>query len=142
MGFLIRGLLVGLTATGLWSAGQLSLQQFQTGEACPVLGNAIPACYIALFAYILIALGVALLFASPSHRTSYLSQSLFWSGMVIAAGLASIASIMELISGDICPVAFGDIPMCYISLAFNVVIAWLYLAGGKQEKQLSEEETG
>ena len=51
---------------------------------------------------------------------------LFWSGIFIAGGLAALASVLELIKGDVCPVAFGSVPMCYISLAFTAVIGVLY----------------
>ena len=50
----------------------------------------------------------------------------FWSGLVIAGGLAALASVLELVKGDVCPVAFGSVPMCYISLAFTAVIGVLY----------------
>ena len=36
------------------------------------------------------------------------------------------ATVLELIKGDVCPVAFGNVPMCYISLAMSVFIAGLF----------------
>ena len=83
----------------------------------------VPACYIAFGGYILIATGVALSILMPGAIGSYL----FWSGTFIAGGLAALASVLELVKGDVCPVAFGSVPMCYISLAFSIVIALLYM---------------
>ena len=108
---------------GLWGAGNLSYQQYLSGEACPILGNFIPACYIAFAGYILITLGVAVTFSGTGQVGSYL----FWGGTAIAGGLAAYATVLELIKGDVCPVAFGSVPMCYISLAFSVVIVLLFL---------------
>ena len=108
---------------GLWGAGNLSYKQYLSGEACPILGDMVPACYIAFAGYILIAAGVALSLRGPVAAGSYL----FWAGTAIAGGLAALATVLELVKGDVCPVAFGSVPMCYISLAFSVVIAVLFV---------------
>ena len=44
----------------------------------------------------------------------------------MAGGLAALASVLELVKGDVCPVAFRSVPMCYISLVFTAVIGLLY----------------
>ena len=85
---------------GLWGAGRLSFDQYQTGEACPILGNFIPACYIACFGYVLIAAGVVFSLLTLGSTANYL----FWTGTAIAGGLAALATVLELIKGDICPV--------------------------------------
>ena len=59
----------------------------------------------------------------PGAAGSYL----FWGGTTIAGGLAAFATVLELIKGDVCPVGPYGIPMCYISLAFSIVIAVLYV---------------
>ena len=119
----IRIALIAMVLFGLWGAGRLSYEQYQSGEACPVLGDTVPACYIAFGGYILIAAGVALSILMPGAIGGYL----FWSGTFIAGGLAALASVLELVKGDVCPVAFGSVPMCYISLAFSIVIAVLFM---------------
>ena len=119
----IRIALIAMVLFGLWGAGRLSYEQSQSGEACPVLGDMVPACYIAFGGYILIGAGVALSILTPSAIGGYL----FWSGTFIAGGLAALASVLELVKGDVCPVAFGSVPMCYISLAFSIVIAVLFM---------------
>ena len=115
--------LVLMVLFGLWGAGNLSYQQYLSGEACPILGNFIPACYIAFAGYILITAGAAVSVSGGGQVGSYL----FWGGTAIAGGLAAYATVLELIKGDVCPVAFGSIPMCYISLAFSIVIILLFL---------------
>ena len=127
MNIFVRVLLAAMVLFGLRGAGLLSYQQFQSGDACPILGNFVPACYIAFGGYILIALGVALRMFSTGSPAVYL----FWIGMAIAGGLAAIASVLELIKGDVCPVAFGSVPMCYISFAFTAVIAVLFVVAEK-----------
>ena len=124
----IRIALIGMVLFGLWGAGNLSYKQYLSGEACPVLGDLVPACYIAFGGYILIALGVALSMAMPGSTGRYL----FWSGTIVAGGLAALASVLELIKGDVCPIAFGFVPMCYISLVFSIVIAILFVLQSSQ----------
>jgi hypothetical protein len=114
--------LIILVLFGLWGAGRLSYDQSQTGEACPILGNTVPACYVAFAGYVLIGLGVFLAFALGSSAGRYA----FWAGTAIAGGLAAFATVLELIKGDVCPVAFGSVPMCYLSLAMSVLIGGLF----------------
>ena len=120
---IVKILLAFMVLFGLWGAGNLSYQQYLSGEACPILGDTVPACYIAFVGYILIAAGVAISLSGGGQMGSYL----FWGGTAIAGGLAAFASVLELVKGNVCPVAFGSVPMCYISLAFSVVIALLFL---------------
>ena len=119
----IRIALIAMVLFGLWGAGQLSYKQYQSGEACPILGDTVPACYIAFGGYILIAAGVALSLLVPGAVGGYL----FWGGTAIAGGLAAFATVLELVKGDVCPVGPYGIPMCYISLAFSIVVAVLFL---------------
>ncbi len=119
----IRIALIAMVLFGLWGAGQLSYKQYQSGEACPILGDTVPACYIAFGGYVLIAAGVALSLLIPGAVGGYL----FWGGTAIAGGLAAFATVLELVKGDVCPVGPYGIPMCYISLAFSIVIAVLFL---------------
>ena len=119
----MRIALIAMVLFGLWGAGRLSYEQYQSGEACPILGDTVPACYIAFGGYILIAAGVALSILMPGAIGSYL----FWGGTLVAGGLAALATVLELVKGEVCPVAFGSVPMCYISLAFSIVIAVLFM---------------
>ena len=127
MYLIARVLLVAMILLGLRGAGNLSLEQYQTGEACPVLGDFIPACYIAFGGYLLIAIGAALSFLPTGAAAGNWGSYLFWAGTAIAGGLAALATILELVKGDVCPVGPAGIPMCYISLAFSVVIAVMYV---------------
>ena len=122
---IVKTALVLMVLFGLWGAGRLSYDQYLSGEACPILGDAVPACYIAFAGYILIAAGVVIALSGVGAIGSYL----FWGGTVIAGGLAAFATVLELVKGDVCPVAFGSVPMCYISLAFSAVIVLLFLWG-------------
>jgi len=120
---MIRLTLIGLVVLGLWSGGRLSYSQYQSGEACPILG-VVPACYIAFAGYLMMALALAVRTAKPEMNLSWL----FWSGLLAAGGLALLGSGLEVIKGDVCPKAFGWLPMCYVSLAFSILIGILYAA--------------
>ena len=76
----------------------------------------------------MIALGVAFSILMSGALGSYL----FWGGTIVAGGLAALATVLELVKGNVCPVAFGSVPMCYISLAFSIVIAVLFLVQSSQ----------
>ncbi len=120
---MIRLALIVLVVLGLWSSARLAYSHYQSGEACPILGI-VPACYIALAGYLMMALALAATIARPELNLSWV----FWSGLLAAGGLALLGSGMELAKGDVCPKAFGWLPMCYVSLAFSVVIGILYAA--------------
>ncbi len=114
--------LIVLVLIGLWGAGRLSYDQYQTGEACPIIGQAVPACYVAFAGYGLIGLGVFLSLALGSSAGIWA----FWIGIAIAGGLAALATVLELIKGNVCPVAFGSFPTCYFSLGMSVLIGGLF----------------
>ena len=117
-----RNTLIVVILFGLWGAGGLSYDQYQTGEACPILGQTVPACYVALAGYALIGLGVLLSLALGSSAGIWA----FWIGIAGAGGLAALATVLELIKGNVCPVAFGSVPTCYLSLAMSVVTGGLF----------------
>lgn len=116
---MLRITLFGLVLFGTWSSGKLSWQQYLSGEACPILGF-IPACYLAFAGYLMMLIAVMLRTWSPFFYW------LFWGGLFIAGGLALLGSAMELVKGNICPRAYGWIPMCFISLGFSVLVGVLY----------------
>ncbi len=114
--------LIAMVLFGLWGAGRLSYDQYTTGEACPILGKTVPACYVAFAGYVLSGRGVSGSFALGSTT----GRDAFGTGTAIAGGLAAFATVLELIKGDVCPVAFGSVPTCYISLAMSVLIGGLF----------------
>ena len=118
---MIRLALIGLMALGLWSSARLAYSHYQSGEACPILG-VVPACYIALAGYLMMTIGLAATIAKPDLNLTWM----FWLGLLAAGGLALLGSGMELAKGDVCPKAYGWLPMCYVSLAFSVLIGILF----------------
>jgi hypothetical protein len=128
---MIRLTLIGLVVLGLWSGGRLSYSQYQSGEACPILG-AVPACYIAFVGYLMMALALAVTTAKLEVNLSWM----FWLGLLAAGGLALVGSGLELAKGNVCPRAFGWLPMCYISLTMSIVIGGLFWLATKTQKEL------
>jgi hypothetical protein len=70
------------------------------------------------------AFALAVTTAKPKVNSAWV----FWLGLLAAGGLALVGSGLEVIKGDVCPVAFGWLPMCYVSLAFSVLIGILFAA--------------
>ena len=68
---IVKAILSLLVLVGLWGSGKLSYQQYLSGEACPILGDAVPACYIAFVGYILITAGVVVSLLSGSQVGGY-----------------------------------------------------------------------
>jgi len=114
-----------LVAVGLWSGAWLSWRQFLSGEACPLLGP-IPACYLALGGYVLMAAAATTRFTRRLRRGNRSrANQVFWMGWAVAGGLALLGSIIESIRGDICPRIV--LPLCYVSLASCALIGLLYM---------------
>ena len=128
---MIRLALYGLVAFGVWNAGRLSYNHYLAGEACPIL-KGVPACYIAFAGYLMMASSLL----ATSVRPGLNVTALFWAGLLVAGGLAFIGAGFEFVQGDICPQAFGWVPMCYVSLAFSVFIGVLYAAISRSETEL------
>ena len=122
-----KGLLILLVAAGLWSGAGLSWHQFQSGDACPMLGR-VPACYIAFASYLAMAVSLVIRLATQPDRFRWL----FWIGLGFAGGLATLGTVMEVIKGGICPKAFGVLPMCYVSLAICVVMGILFVRSSER----------
>jgi len=102
--------LAALICVGLWGGGSLSYKQYLSGEACPILGDTVPACYVAFAGYILMSIG-ALLMKYPYGRFT------FWAGIAMAGGLAFVAVILESTRGGVCPRGVGGVASCYYSFA-------------------------
>ena len=132
---LIRIALLLLVGLGLWSGAKLSISHYQSGEACPILG-ALPACYVAFAGYLMMATAVLRLFMSAAPWSGVFWSGVFWTGLFLAGGLALLGSAFELIQGDICPQAMGWLPMCYVSLAFSVVIGVLYAIAARASEEI------
>ena len=105
--------------SGFLGAASLSWSTFQGINPCPMV-LIFRACYLVLLAYF--GMSIAQLMRSQKP-----SSWLFWIGWSVAFGFAIYGSASEFISGDVCPKSsagfpFYEIPMCYISLIFCVVI--------------------
>lgn len=120
---MIRLALIVLLTLGLWQSSQLSFRQWTTGGACPLL-VVLPACYVALSGYLLMSCAVLLRMLQVAGPAAWM----FWTGWALACGLALLGSSLELVRGNVCPQAFGWLPMCYLSLGFCIILAVLFVA--------------
>lgn len=119
---IVRISLYSLVGFGFFSSGRLAWREWTTGEACPIVGS-VPACYLAFAGYLAMLIALLAISGIPWMR------NVFYFGLSVAGGLALIGSVLELITGNICPRA-GSIPMCYLSLGMSLLIGVLFLRRG------------
>lgn len=131
---MLRVVLLGLILLGTFSSGKLSWQQYLSGDACPILRN-VPACYLAFAGYLMMLFAIILRIWNPYFHW------LFWGGLTVTGGLALLGSVMEVVSGDICPSAYGGLPMCYVSLGFSIVIGVLNVVVTRKQTITSSTKT-
>lgn len=113
-----RALLFGLALAG--TIGVLPIVQKQvTGvAACPALGP-IPACYLVLLGYVLIAVS-----ALPGPRYRFRTFAVGWIPLFL---LAISGSGLEFFIRDTCPRTSDGVPTCYLSLGLLCLLAVIYL---------------
>jgi hypothetical protein len=96
----------------------ISLEHFQTGEACPDLGP-IPACHVVSLAYLAMALAV-----SVGWRKL---KWLFFFGVTPVILLAIAGTSFELFGRPTCPRSESGWPLCYTSLMIGVSLLIAFL---------------
>ncbi len=111
----------GLVAIGLFGVAKVSYLEIIGAANCPHIAG-MPICYIVTIGYSLMML--ALLLSIMKDR---ISQPVFLSGWGITFLIALMGTSLEVANGDICPRGFGGIPLCYISLAFCLLIINLFI---------------
>ena len=122
---LIRLGLFGFSLYVLSGIVPISVEQFMSGGACPLIGP-IPACYIVSFAYA--AMGIAALIRNK--RLIWL----FVLGIVPVIGLAASGTALELLGNPTCPRSDGGLPLCYFSLAVGLAMAVAFYFALKVER--------
>ena len=111
-----------LIAAGFYSALSLSYTTFSGTLPCPDVGG-VPVCYVVTIGYAAMLLRLIgwYLFKIDKH-----SHRLFFSGWLIVFLIAAAATVMEIFKGSVCPSSNSGFPLCYLSLAYSVVIFVLY----------------
>ena len=120
---ILRIFLTIVAVAGVFFAGRLTMEHFQSGSTCPTIG-AIPICAIVLAGY------VAILVASllPAKRM----LRLFFLGWIPVAGFAFSGAAMEFIRGDVCPTTSFGAPLCYFSLVGALLLLLLVFTARKE----------
>ena len=115
---LVRPLLLGLIAVGLYGAFNVSYDTLTGVAPCPsVVG--IPACFVVFIGYSLMLIAVVL---QPAVKF----KLLFLAGWLPVFLLAITGSVFELMNGNTCPKSESDIALCYLSLMFSIGVIVLY----------------
>ena len=125
---IVRWLLVGTAAIGVFGVAGISYRQFTGLSQCPQLGI-LPACYIVLICY-------ASMLLAAFRRTPIMSW-FFWIGWLGAFAMAITGTGLELAGIETCPRTGDDTPTCYFSLAIAMVLALLFVLSS--EKAPSDE---
>ena len=122
---LIRLGLFGFSLYVLSGIVPISIEQFKSGGACPLIGP-IPACYIVSLAYG--AMGIAALLWNKKLIW------LFVLGVVPVISLAASGTALELLGYPTCPRSDGGLPLCYFSLAVGLIMAITFYSALKIER--------
>ena len=99
---------------------KVSYLQITGAESCPNIVG-LPICYIVTIGYGLMFL--ALLLSIP---VKHISTPVFLSGWAITFLIALSGTALEIINGHTCPIGFGWLPLCYVSLALCILIFGLF----------------
>jgi hypothetical protein len=103
----------------------ISLEQFRTGQACPMLGP-VPACYVVTFCYSAMGLSSAI------WRRPF--------GWVFAVGIAPVLLLaiagtgLEITGRPTCPRSTTGVPLCFASLAVGLFMLSAYLIAWRLER--------
>ena len=122
---LIRLGLFGFSLYVLSGIVPISIEQFKSGGACPLIGP-FPACYIVSLSYM--AMGIAALLWNKKLTW------LFIAGIVPVIGLAASGTALELLGHPTCPRSDSGLPLCYVSLAVGLVMVLIYYSVLKIER--------
>ena len=120
--WIARALRIGLVGACLFVLSgiiPISLAQFRTGDACPMLGP-IPACYVVSVAYSAMALAGVIWWR--------VALRIFLFGSVPVIALAVTGTTSELLGIPTCPRSPGGLPLCYLSLAVGLSLLLVFLS--------------
>ncbi len=119
-----RLLIAALALFGVIGVFPIVESQILGIAACPALGP-VPACYLVLLGYALIAVS-----AIVGKRSRFWA---FAAGWVPLFGLALIGTGLELLGQGACPRSSNGTPTCFLSLGLLGLIAIVYLAERRYE---------
>jgi len=104
----------------------ISLDHFQTGDACPSIGP-IPACYLVSFCYGAMAVAALLWW----RRLIWL----FLAGATPVVLLAAFGTTLELFGKPTCPLSDTGLPLCYVSLLLGCTLLLAFSLADYLEKR-------
>jgi hypothetical protein len=103
---------------GLWGALNVSYDTLAGEAPCPKMLH-IPLCYMVSIGYLLMLL--------PQFFSSLIKNNkVFYSGWGLVFVLAIVGVSFELSIGHVCPRSEKGVPLCYLSLAYCVLIIFLH----------------
>jgi len=105
-----------LALVGLSGAAGISWQHLSGQARCPTLGP-LPACYVILVGYALIAV--------TPFLSRLLALKVFLIGLAPVLGLALVGTLGEITHHLRCPHTPSGIPKCYFSAALSIALAGL-----------------
>ena len=115
---IVKVILLGLLAVGLYGAASVSYSTITGTTPCPTVGF-VPACFVVFTGYLFMLIATVIMHQRRLHW-------LFLVGWVPVFLLAFVGSVFEISSGATCPKSNSGLALCYVSLSFAVVVAGLY----------------
>ena len=122
MQYLIKLLLWGLLALGLYGALKVSYTTLTGGTSCPSISG-VYICYVVLAGYLMMVIAQLL---KPYKK------SVFYIGWCIVFGIALLGTVLEVSQGNTCPQNSSGLPLCYVSLLFSSIIGLLFWISTKR----------
>jgi hypothetical protein len=110
---LFRTAIVLLAGIGVLGVGHISVIHWSGEASCPMIGS-LPACYIILIGYSLIVLSM--------YPRLQKASTLFLFGWIPVTTLALTGVVFELTDILQCPHLENEIPQCFISATFALII--------------------
>ena len=114
----LKIVLWGLLGTGFYGALSVSYTTITGTSPCPNIGG-VPACFIVLLGYTVMLVASLLPKCSKAHWLFLLA----WTPVFL---LAFFGTIFEIGDGNTCPKTTSGLALCYVSLAFAIIVALLY----------------
>ena len=123
LGYVIKILLWLVLAVGLYGALSVSYTTITGTDPCPDV-QGLPACFVVTVGYLMMVTSLVISNFGWKKR-------MFLSGWLVVFLIAVTGTLLEIMNGNTCPHSADGLPLCYVSLAFSILILMLNFVNQK-----------